>query len=68
MVNTIVERISMRNQVWTRTDQMQGDIELKLMATRIHRLSTDHFLLHVCLSQQLMYYVISHELLVLKGP
>jgi hypothetical protein len=39
-----------------------------LMATRIHRLSTDHFLLHVCLSQQLMYYVISHELLVLKGP
>ena len=68
MVNTIVERISMRNRVLTRTDQMKEDIELKLMATRIHRLSTDHFLLHVCLSQQLMYYVINHELLVLKGP
>ncbi|ONM26917.1 Mitochondrial fission protein ELM1 [Zea mays] len=46
------ERISMRNRVLTRTDQMQEDIEMKLMATRIHRRreSTnveDMFLAHI---------------------
>jgi hypothetical protein len=30
---------------------MQEDNKMKLMAIRIHRLSTDPFLLHVCLSQ-----------------
>jgi hypothetical protein len=44
---------------------MQEDNEMKLMAIRIPRLTTDPFTLHVCLrqaSKQLMYYVISYQL------
>lgn len=48
---------------------MQEDNEMKLMAIRIPRLTTDPFILHVCLrqaSKQLMYYVISYQLWIIN--
>jgi hypothetical protein len=39
---------------------MQEDNEMKLMAIRIPRLTTDPFLLHVCLSQAT--HVLYHQL------